>query len=410
MKADMPQYRYEVKKGPDEKLSGTVEAESQRAAVSHLRDMGYFPLTVELVVEEETTPRAVVQRMLQRIRLKDRNIFFRQLANLTESGMMLTRALRTIADQAENPQLVGVVEAVRESVQKGAPLADALAEHERLFPPLYINLIRAGETGGMLDEVLWRIVDFGEKEEELRGKFVSALIYPVFLSVVSAISVFILVSFVFPKFVGIFNEFQAELPLPTVIVMAICDFMGTWWWAVLLAVIAAVWVTVRWAKSDTGRAQWDRFILRVPVVRSLVEKYEMAKFSRTLGTLLDNGVPILTTLEITADTMSNRVIQEEVRRLHGGVTSGGAMSETLKECEHFPPVVVSMFAVGEESGRIGAVTNRIADAYDLEVERAVKAVTALFEPLLIVIMGIVVGFLVIAMLLPMLTLSSAIGA
>lgn len=406
----MPQFRYEAKKGPEEKLEGTLEAESQRAAVARLKDMGYFPLTVEIVADQENSPRAMVQRVLQRIRLKDRNIFFRQLANLTESGMMLTRALRTIADQAENPQLAGVVDEIRESVQQGAPLADALAEHDRLFPPLYINLVRAGETGGMLDEVLWRIVDFGEKEEELRGKFVSALVYPIFLSIISSVSVFILVSFVFPKFVGIFKEFNAELPLPTVIVMAICDFMGSWWWAVLLGLGAAVWATVRWANSERGRNQWDAFVLRVPVVRGLVEKYEMAKFARTLGTLLDNGVPILTTLDITADTMSNRVIQQEVRRLHGGVTSGGAMSETLKECDHFPPVVVSMFAVGEESGRIGAVTNRIADAYDLEVERAVKAVTALFEPLLIVVMGIIIGFLVIAMLLPMLTLSSAISA
>lgn len=406
----MPQFRYEVKKGPEEKLSGTLEADSQRAAVARLRDMGYFPLTVEVVAEETATPRAIIKRVLQRIRLKDRNIFFRQLANLTESGMMLTRALRTIGEQAENTQLAAVVDDIRESVQQGATLADALAEHEHLFPPLYINLVRAGEAGGMLDEVLWRIVDFGEQEEALRGKFVSALIYPIFLSVVSSISVFILVSFVFPKFIGIFNEFNADLPLPTVIVMAVCNFMGSWWWAVLLGLAAAVWGGLRWAKSESGRAQWDGFVLRVPVVRGLVQKYEMAKFARTLGTLLDNGVPILTTLEITADTMSNRVIQEEVRRLHGGVVAGGAMSETLKGCAHFPPVVVSMFAIGEESGRIGTVTNRIADAYDLEVERAVKAVTALFEPLLIVVMGVIIGFLVIAMLLPMLTLSSAISA
>lgn len=405
----MPQFRYEAKKGPDEKLDGVLEAENQRAAVARLRDMGYFPLEVELVEEPGGTRRALVKQVLQRIRLKDRNIFFRQLANLTESGMMLTRALRTIAKQAENPQLVAVADQIREAVQKGSTLADALAQHGKLFPPLYINLVRAGETGGMLDDVLWRIVAFGEQEEELRGKAVSAMIYPIFLSVISSISVFILVSFVFPKFTGIFKEFNAELPLPTVIVMGICDFMGHWWWAVLLGVLAVAYGLVRWFRSEAGRRQWDGALLRVPVVRSLVQKYEMAKFARTFGTLLDNGVPILTTLEITAETMGNKIIQDEVRTLHGGVMSGGSMSETLQQCEHFPPLVVSMFAVGEESGRIGAVTNRIADAYDIEVERAVKAVTALFEPLLIVIMGVIIGFLVIAMLLPMLTLSSAIS-
>ncbi len=405
----MPQFQYEVKKGPEEKLSGTLEADSQRAAVARLREMGYFPLNVERV-QEDGGSKALLKRAFQRIRLSERNIFFRQLANLTESGMMLTRALRTIAKQGENPQLVAVVDEIRESVQQGNSLADALAEHGRLFPPLYINLVRAGETGGMLDDVLWRIVAFGEQEESLRGKFVTALIYPIFLSIISAISVFILVSFVFPKFIGIFNEFNAALPLPTVIVMAICNFMGTWWWAVLLGLAAGGWGSVQWFRSESGRQQWDRFVLRVPVVRTLVQRYEMAKFARTLGTLLDNGVPILTTLEITADTMSNHVIREEVRTLHGRVTAGGAMSEALEQCAHFPPVVVSMFAVGEESGRIGAVTNRIADAYDVEVDRAVKAVTALFEPLLIVVMGVIIGFLVIAMLLPMLTLSSAIAA
>lgn len=406
----MPQFRYEVKKGPDEKLSGVLEADTQRAAVARLRDMGYFPLEVEPVVEKEGARRAIARRVLHRVRLKDRNIFFRQLANLTESGMMLTRALRTIESQSENPQLAAVVGAIRGDVQQGGTLADAMAEHGRLFPPLYINLVRAGETGGMLDDVLWRIVDFGEQEEELRGKAVSAMVYPVFLSIISAISVFILVSFVFPKFTGIFKEFNAELPLPTVIVMGLCDFMGTWWWAVLLAIAAAVWALVRWFRTEAGRRQWDAALLRIPVVRALAAKYEMAKFARTFGTLLDNGVPILTTLQITADTLGNRIIQDEVRRLHGTVMAGGAVSEGLEQCPHFPPLVVNMFAVGEESGRIGAVANRIASAYDLEVERAVKAVTALFEPLLIVIMGVIIGFLVIAMLLPMLTLSSAIGA
>lgn len=406
----MPQFRYEVKKGPDERLSGTLEAESQRAAVARLRDMGYFPLEVEQVEEKPGTRRALVKQVLQRIRLKDRNTFFRQLANLTESGMMLTRALRTIERQSENPQLAAVVARIREDVQKGGTLADAMAEHGKLFPPLYLSLVRAGETGGMLDDVLWRIVTFGEQEEALRGKAVSAMIYPIFLSMVSSISVFILVSFVFPKFTGIFKEFNAELPWPTVLVMGVCDFMGTWWWAVLLVIGGVAWGLVRWFRTEPGRRRWDTAILRVPVVRALVAKYEMAKFARTFGTLLDNGVPILTTLEITADTLGNRVIQDEVRRLHGGVMAGGAVSEGLEGCAHFPPLVVNMFAVGEESGRIGAVANRIADAYDIEVERAVKAVTALFEPLLIVIMGVIIGFLVIAMLLPMLTLSSAIGA
>ncbi|HOH43485.1 MAG TPA: type II secretion system F family protein, partial [Candidatus Hydrogenedentes bacterium] len=343
-------------------------------------------------------------------RVKDRNIFLRQLANLSESGMMITRALRTLVDQTENPKLARIVDRIRDDVQKGASLADAMEKHPQVFPSMYCSLIRAGETGGMLEEVLWRICAFGEQEEELRGKAVSAMIYPTFLLIVGSAAIFILISFVFPKFITIFEDFNAQLPLPTVIVMKICDFMGTWWWAVLLGIVGTVVLLIRYYRTEPGKRKFDGWALKIPAVNTLIIKYEMAKFSRTLGTLLDNGVPVLTSLKITADTMSNLLVRDRVAELHNGVTEGESLSETMREGPLFPPMVVSMFAVGEESGRIGDVARRIADAYDLEMDRAVKALTALFEPLLIVIMGVVIGFLVIAMLLPMLTLSSNIGA
>lgn len=404
----MPQFEYEVKKGPGPSTKGLIEAENQRAAVARLRDMGFFPIRVEEYVEQSSGD--TLRDALVRIRIKDRNVFLRQLANLCESGMMITRALRTLVEQTENPKLAKIVDKLRDDVQKGASLADAMEKHPVVFPPMYCSLVRAGETGGMLEEVLWRICTFGEQEEELRGKAVSAMIYPAFLLVIGTSAIFILVSFVFPKFVKIFEDFNAELPLPTKMVMAVCDFMGTWWWAVLIGLIAGLVLLFRYYRSEPGRRRFDAFFLRVPAVRTLVVKYEMAKFTRTLGTLLDNGVPVLTSLKITAETMGNRLIRDSVSELHTGVTEGESLSETMRDARFFPPMVISMFAIGEESGRIGSVAKRIADAYDLEVDRAVKALTALFEPLLIVIMGIVIGFLVIAMLLPMLTLSSTIGA
>lgn len=404
----MPQFEYEVKKGPGPSTKGLIEAENQRAAVARLRDMGFFPIRVEEYVEQSSGD--TLRDALVRIRIKDRNVFLRQLANLCESGMMITRALRTLVEQTENPKLAKIVDQLRDDVQKGASLADAMEKHPVVFPAMYCSLVRAGETGGMLEEVLWRICTFGEQEEELRGKAVSAMIYPAFLLVIGTSAIFILVSFVFPKFVKIFEDFNAELPLPTKMVMAVCDFMGTWWWAVLIGLIAALVLLFRYYRSEPGKRRFDAFFLRVPAVRTLVVKYEMAKFTRTLGTLLDNGVPVLTSLKITAETMGNRLIRDSVSELHKGVTEGESLSETMRDARFFPPMVISMFAIGEESGRIGSVAKRIADAYDLEVDRAVKALTALFEPLLIVIMGIVIGFLVIAMLLPMLTLSSTIGA
>lgn len=404
----MPKFEYEVKKGPGPSTKGIIEAENQRAAVARLRDMGFFPIRVEEFSEKSS--KDTLRDAFTRISMKERNIFLRQLANLCESGMMITRALRTLVDQTENPKLTKIIDQLRDNVQKGSSLADAMEKYPQLFPPMYCSLVRAGETGGMLEEVLWRICAFGEQEEELRGKALSAMVYPTFLLVVGSTAIFILVSFVFPKFVAIFEDFNAQLPLPTIIVMKICEFMGSWWWAVLLGLIGFIAMMVRYYRSEPGRRQFDAFFLKIPVVRTLIIKYEMAKFARTLGTLLDNGVPVLTSLKITAETMSNRLIRDGVLNLLSGVTEGESLSETMHQARFFPPMVVSMFAIGEESGRIGSVAKRVADAYDLEVDRAVKALTALFEPLLIVIMGIIIGFLVIAMLLPMLTLSSTIGA
>lgn len=404
----MPQFEYEVKKGPGPSTKGIIDAENQRAAVARLRDMGFFPIRVEEYVEQSS--KDTLREAFVRIRIKERNVFLRQLANLCESGMMITRALRTLVEQTENPKLAKIVDKLRDDVQKGSSLADAMEKHPEIFPPMYSSLVRAGETGGMLEEVLWRICAFGEQEEELRGKAISAMIYPAFLSVIGTGAIFILVSFVFPKFVKIFEDFNAQLPLPTVIVMKVCDFMGTWWWAVILGIIALLVLLFRYYRSEHGRRQFDTFFLRVPAVRTLIIKYEMAKFTRTLGTLLDNGVPVLTSLNITAETMGNRLIRDNVASLHKCVTEGESISEAMRDAQLFPPMVVSMFAIGEESGRIGSVAKRIADAYDIEVDRAVKGLTSLFEPLLIVIMGVIIGFLVIAMLLPMLTLSSTIGA
>jgi len=403
----MPQFKYEVKKGPGAATSGVMEAESQRAAVARLRDMGYFPIAVQEYSGEEK--KDTLRQALVRVQLKDRNLFFRQLANLIESGMPITRALATLVEQTENPKLAKIVGEIREDVQKGSTFAEALERHPKIFSSMFCNMIKAGEAGGMLEEVMWRIVAFGEQEEELKGKAVSAMIYPAFLLLVGSTAIFILVSFVFPKFVTVFKDFNATLPLPTIIVMSFCDFMGRFWWAVLLAFAGVIAAIVSYVRTPLGRLNFDRLLLRVPAVKAVVQRYEMAKFARTLGTLLDNGVPVLTAIRITVDTLTNKAIAAEVQTIHGRVTEGESISESLRQTKHFPPMVVNMFAVGEESGRLGAVAKRIADAYDQEVDRAVKAMAALFEPILIVVMGVIIGFLVIAMLLPMLTLSSHVG-
>lgn len=403
----MPKFQYKVKRGPDEISTGVLDAENQSAAVSQLSKMGYFPISVEEYAGPGT--QKSFTESLTRIRLKDRNIFFRQLANLIEAGMPILRALATLKDQTVNVKLGAVIEDIHDAVQQGSSFANALERHPKVFSTMHTNLVRAGEAGGMLDEVLWRLVTFGEQDEELRGKAYSAMVYPAFLFLLGTTAVFILVSFVFPKFVSIFEDFDTALPLPTIIVMAFCEFMGQYWWVVLAGLAAVIAIFLSYRKTPAGRTQLDKLWLAVPVVGDLVQRYEMAKFSRTLGTLFDNGVPVLTALRITADTLGNSAISDEVNTVHARVSEGESISDSLRSCKYFPPLLVNMFAVGEETGRLGTVTKRVADAYDTEVDRAVKALTSLLEPLLIVVMGVVVGFLVISMLLPMLTLSSNVS-
>ena len=402
----MPHFEYKVKRGPGDITTGVMEAESQRAVIASLRDMGYFPISVQ-----ETSGAAKkdpLKYSLIRVKLKDRNLFFRQLANLIESGMPILRALGTLKEQSSNPEMGRIIEDLRESVQKGSDFAEALEKHPKVFSAMYTNLVRAGETGGMLEDCLWRLVAFGEQDEELRGKASSAMVYPAFLLFIGSSAIFILVSFVFPKFLVIFEDFNATLPLPTVVVMALCKFMGSFWWAVLLGIGGLAYSFAKYARSEGGRKRLDKIWLRTPVLGGVVQRYEMAKFARTLGALFDNGVPVLTALKITSDTLSNSAVSAEVDRVHGRVAEGDSISQALRDSLYFPPMVVNMLAVGEESGRLGAVTKRVADAYDIEVDRAVKAMTALLEPIMIVVMGLIIGFLVISMLLPMLTISAQV--
>ena len=403
----MPQFQYEVKKGPGPATSGVLEAESRRAAAARLRDMGYFPISIEEYAGEKQ--KDVLLRAITRVRLKERNIFFRQLATLIESGMPLTRALSTIAQQTTNSKLITVVEQLRDDVQKGSTFAEAMERHPKIFTSMHCNLVRAGETGGMIEEVLWRMVQFGEQDEELRAKAVSAMIYPAILMFMGTAAIFILTSFVFPKFLLLFKDFGVELPVPTKIVLAICGFMGNWWWAVLLVVIGITFGVVSYWRTPVGRMFFDHLVLRVPVLRMVIQKYVMAQFARTLGTLLDNGVPVLRSLRITVETLSNRAIAEEVDVVQARVAEGDSISSGLAQTKHFPPMVVNMFVIGEESGKLGNVTKRMADAYDIEVDRAVKTLTALLEPLMIVIMGVLVGGLVISMLMPILTMSANVS-
>lgn len=403
----MPRYRYQAKRGPGETHAGVLDGENEHAVAARLRDMGFIPIVIEHCPDDKSEHR--LQSVFARIRLKDKNLFFRQLANLFESGMPLVRALNTLEAQTRNPKMRAMIAQLRDDIQQGASFAEALERQSPIFSPVQCSLVRAGETGGMLDEVLWRIVDFGEREDDVRGKALAAMTYPAFLLVAATVALFILVTFVFPKFTKVFEDFDVNLPWITWVVMSICRFMEQFWWLVLLTIALCAAIAVRFIRSENGKKLFDARILTIPVIGTVVHRYQMAQFARVFGTLLDNGVPVLSALEITASTLSNKAISEEVLRIRELVSKGESIHDALQLCRHFPPMVISMFAVGEESGRLGAVTKRMADAYDNEVDRAVRTLTALLEPTMILVIGSVVGILVIAMLLPMLTLSANVS-
>lgn len=403
----MPLYKYEVKKNPRETVTGLLEAESQQAAVNRLREMGYHPLSIAEHQPEVARKGLAVQRF-RKIRQRDVNLFFRQLANLMDAGLPLIRALTTLIAETENPRMVEVLRQLRVSVQKGRTLAESLADHPHIFPTMYPNMVRAGETGGMLEEVLLRIAAFGEKTDELKHKVVGALIYPAFLVLVGTTALFVLLSFVFPKLIELFEDFNAPLPIATRIVMAICSFMSRWWWLILMLLALFVIGARQYIATSRGRFQVDKGLLRTPLLGPVLQRVEISKFARTLGTLIDNGVPILSALRIVVDTLTNRALAHEVSSVHDEISEGESLNEALRRREHFPPSVVNMLAVGEESGKLGEACRRIADVYDAEVDRAIGAMTSLLEPTLILIMGFFVGFLVIAMLLPMFQVHSLI--
>jgi type II secretory pathway component PulF len=380
-----------------------MDAENERAVVHRLRDMGYHPIKVTETAERKKT---FLTKPLGRVRQNDVTLMFQQLSRLIRAGLPLMRSLRTLRKQAENPQMREVLDQLYSNVQQGRTFAESLSEHPKIFPEMYASMVAAGETGGMLEGVLERLARFSEKEQQLKGKVISALIYPCFLIFAGLSAAFILLSFVFPKFIELFDEFDAELPAPTKLLIAMCEFMESYWLLILVAIVVFAVSLFRYRKTSAGRLIFDRNMLRVPLIGVLILRAQIANFARTLGTLVDNGVPILKALRVTEATLTNRAIGAQIDVIHAAVTDGASLHESLERAEHFPPMAISMMAVGEESGMLGDVARQIADTYDEEVDRAIKNITTMLEPALILVMGVFVGFLVISMLLPMFQLST----
>ncbi len=398
----MPEtFQYKVKDKGGKLVEGSIEAETADLVVSKLRSMGYTPINITQQSGVNVNKELKLPGFSDRIKLKDVAVFSRQFATMINSGLSLLRSLNILAEQTESKPLAEVVNQVRLDVERGASLSQALAKHPKAFPRLYVSMVKAGEVGGALDSVLLRLAETIEKQVELRRKVKSAMTYPCVVAALVLIIVSAMLLFVIPMFQNIYKELGGTLPAPTQILIDISKVLRQFWYIIFAIEIGAAFAFRRWINSEEGRKQWDAVKLKVPVFGKLVRKTALARFSRTMSALVRSGVPILESLDIVADTSGNNVVAEAVRDTQAGVKQGEPLSRRLEDHPVFPPMVVQMMAVGEETGALDEMLDKIADFYDSEVEATVDALTSLIEPLLIVVMGVCVGGMIISLYLPM---------
>ncbi len=394
-------YAYQVRDQQGKLVSGELEADNQAAVADRLRQMGYAPISIEQKDDGALQRELRIPGFGNKVKLKDLAIFSRQFATMINSGLSLLRALTILEEQSESERLSEILGVVRADVEAGRSLSESMADHEE-FPKLYIALVRAGEAAGMLDKVLLQVADNLEKDVALRQKIKSAMTYPVIVFVMAIGLTAAMLIFIVPTFVGLFDTLGGELPLPTKILMMASNFVSSPLGLLLLFVMPVVaWQAFKaYRKTESGRFQLDRMKLKLPVFGPLFHKIAITRFARNLSILLRAGVPILQALEITAETVNNGVIGNAVEDVQAGVREGEAMAMPLAEHEVFPPMVVQMIAVGEETGAVDTMLDKISDFYDREVETTTEQLTALMEPVMIAVLGGIVGSMVIALYMP----------
>ena len=424
----MPRYTYVALDARGQESTGLVEARSSNEAIGQLRQAGYFPTSVyeegkggpDGKVSRATAKAARVARprtkisivLFQRKKVKPKTmmIFTRQLATLIDSGLPLLRGLNVLAKQERDTILRNTINKLADEVQSGSTFSESLAQHPLIFNHLYVNMVKAGEVGGVLELVLRRLAEFQEKAQKIKNKVVAAMVYPIIVMTMAiAIMAFLLV-FIVPKFEAIFHDMLGDKPLPaiTLFVIGVSNFVKNHGLVLLGLLIAAVAAYKLIARTRVGRSIIDRFKLRVPLFGDLIRKTAISRFSRTLGTLVTSGVPILQALNITRETAGNMVIAGAISQVHDSVKEGESIVQPLEASGAFPPMAISMIDVGEETGQLPEMLLKIADVYDDETDNSVAALTSMLEPIMIVFLALVVGTIVIALFMPLISIISGL--
>ncbi len=401
----MAVFTYTARSATGDIMSGEREGKSRDEVVNFLRTQRLMPVKIE----EKAKKQSANITFGNSIQTRDVVIFTRQFATMINSGLPLVQSLDILAKQSENKQLQKVIAEVLYDVESGQTLADALRSHPKVFTDLYVNMVAAGEAGGILDTILLRLAVFLEKADALKRKIKGAMIYPGVIFTVAIVAVTVLLLFVIPTFQTMFESAGVPLPGPTLLVVGLSKLLQAYWWAMGIGIIAIIVLIRQYYKTPNGELQLDRLLLNLPVLGDLQRKAAIARFTRTLGTLVSSGVAILDGLEITARTAGNRVLHDAIMESRASIAGGDTISEPLKRSGVFPPMVVSMINVGEQTGGLDEMLTKIADFYDDEVDTAVQALLAAMEPIMIVFLGVVVGGMIVAMYLPIFDMINAVG-
>ncbi len=416
----MAVFEYKARTATGKGESGIVDADSAKAARAKLRKAGVFPTDLS----EETGARGAkgavkgkgralevdVKKLFGgRVSTQDLAIMTRQLATLLGAGISMIEALTALSEQVENETLKLAISTIKEKVNEGSGLAQAMRAYPKIFNDLYCNMIAAGEASGALDIVLKRLSDFLEAQVQLNNKLLAAMVYPIIMLVVGLGVVGFLMGFVVPKITKIFTDMKVALPLITTILIAISNFIASWWWALLIVIGGSVYLWSRWKKTPAGKAKWDAFSLKIPVFGKLLRLVAVARFARTLSTLLASGVSLIQALIIVRAIVANTVIQAAIEDTRISVQEGESIAEPLKRSKQFPPIMTHMIAIGEKTGELESMLEKVADAYEAEVRTRIDLMTALLEPMMIVVMGVIVGFIALSILLPMLRMNTVVG-
>jgi type II secretory pathway component PulF len=395
----MPAYRYTARDKFGKAMNGVMEASGDEIVASKLDGLGYTPVSIQ-----EKKKDIISLDSLQRYRgvsLEDLILFNRQFSTLVSAGIPMLSSLNALSEQTENKTMKGVINTIRNDIEGGSSLSDALARHPKVFSSLYVSMIQAGETAGSLDEILDRLATLAEHEKDTRAKMRAATLYPKIVVTAISAAFIVLVTFVVPRFAAMFSRFEATLPLPTRVMIGINDIVHHYWYLMII-VPAAIVLGFHWyINTEKGKLRWDGLKIRVPIFGPLFLKIAMSRFTHILGMLMRSGVPILDTLEIASATVANTVISRELEKLRESVRGGSELSEPLKRSGVFTPMVVQMISVGEQSGKLDEMMPKVSQQYDLEAEYTIKNLSTLIEPALIITIGGIVLFLALAIFLPM---------